>query len=143
MGLTIVMLYQHDILIKSGTLLVYMYIHGTSCIGGYHWDRGHQDNLSAVTITLLPYIIPISNFHQNVDYVVLTVQIVPSMIGEYHTGHQEHFYLEPQSALVVPGNDNELDVYCSVQSMNALQVRSLGRRQLINHHLVLYLINNH
>ena len=36
--------------------------------------------------------------------------------GELHTGAQEHWYLEPQSALCVPGEDKEMMVYASSQN---------------------------
>uniref|UniRef100_A0A8D2KYG3 FAD-binding PCMH-type domain-containing protein n=1 Tax=Varanus komodoensis TaxID=61221 RepID=A0A8D2KYG3_VARKO len=37
--------------------------------------------------------------------------------GEIHIGGQEHFYMEPQSVLVVPkGEDKEIDIYVSSQN---------------------------
>lgn len=36
--------------------------------------------------------------------------------GELYTGAQEHWYLEPQSALCVPGEDKEMMVYASSQN---------------------------
>uniref|UniRef100_A0A7M4EPV2 Aldehyde oxidase 3-like n=1 Tax=Crocodylus porosus TaxID=8502 RepID=A0A7M4EPV2_CROPO len=42
--------------------------------------------------------------------------------GEMHIGGQEHFYLEPNSVLVVPrGEDNEMDVYSSTQYSSNVQ----------------------
>ena len=36
--------------------------------------------------------------------------------GELHTGAQEHWYLEPQTALCIPGEDKEMMVYASSQN---------------------------
>ncbi|KYO33619.1 hypothetical protein Y1Q_0008773 [Alligator mississippiensis] len=42
--------------------------------------------------------------------------------GKMHIGGQEHFYLEPNSVLVVPrGEDNEMDVYSSTQYSSNVQ----------------------
>ncbi|XP_019378737.1 PREDICTED: aldehyde oxidase 3-like, partial [Gavialis gangeticus] len=42
--------------------------------------------------------------------------------GKMHIGGQEHFYLEPNSVLVVPrGEDNEMDVYSSTQHSSNVQ----------------------
>jgi xanthine dehydrogenase large subunit len=38
------------------------------------------------------------------------------LTGELHTGAQEHWYLEPQTALCVPGEDKEMMVYASSQN---------------------------
>ncbi|ESO85884.1 hypothetical protein LOTGIDRAFT_221063 [Lottia gigantea] len=40
---------------------------------------------------------------------------------EVYVGAQEHFYLEPQSSIVVPKENRELDVYCSTQSPHLTQ----------------------
>lgn len=42
--------------------------------------------------------------------------------GEVRCDRQEHFYLEPQSSLVVPKNEqNEVEVFCSAQGANGVQ----------------------
>ena len=43
--------------------------------------------------------------------------------GEYRTGFQEHFYLEPFSCVVYPRNEcDELDVYVTTQNRDNTQV---------------------
>ncbi|QZQ48282.1 xanthine dehydrogenase molybdopterin binding subunit [Erwinia persicina] len=41
--------------------------------------------------------------------------------GQFHIGGQEHFYLETQVALVVPGEDRALQVYSSTQNPTEVQ----------------------
>ena len=41
--------------------------------------------------------------------------------GELRTGSQEHWYLETQSCLVIPGEDNELKIYSSTQHPSETQ----------------------
>lgn len=41
--------------------------------------------------------------------------------GEFHIGGQEHFYLETQIALVVPGEDQSLQVFSSTQNPTEVQ----------------------
>ena len=36
--------------------------------------------------------------------------------GEIHTGAQEHMYMETQSTIAIPGEDQEITVICSTQS---------------------------
>ena len=58
--------------------------------------------------------------------------------GEFLFGGQEHFYLETQACLVRPnGEDGEMEVFCSAQDTNFLQV--------INHHeyRYMYIIRAH
>ena len=44
--------------------------------------------------------------------------------GEFRLGGQEHFYLETQACLAVPGGEaGEMEVYCSVQAPNTAQVQ--------------------
>ena len=44
--------------------------------------------------------------------------------GEYSTGYQEHFYLEPWSCLVVPrGENEEMDIIVTTQNLNIIQVQ--------------------
>ena len=43
--------------------------------------------------------------------------------GEYSTCLQEHMYIEPQAALVVPKiENNEIDVYCASHGISGIQV---------------------
>jgi len=39
-------------------------------------------------------------------------------------GGQEHFYLETQGSLVVPGEEHELTIYCSTQNPNKTQMKA-------------------
>ncbi|WP_312240695.1 xanthine dehydrogenase molybdopterin binding subunit [Pantoea sp.] len=41
--------------------------------------------------------------------------------GEFHIGGQEHFYLETQTALVIPGEDRSLQVFSSTQNPTEVQ----------------------
>lgn len=44
--------------------------------------------------------------------------------GEARSDRQEHFYFEPQSSLVVPKiEQNEIEVFCSAQGADSVQVR--------------------
>ena len=46
--------------------------------------------------------------------------------GEYTTGFQEHFYMEPQSALVVPkGEHDEMELFVSTQGLMDVQVKTV------------------
>jgi xanthine dehydrogenase molybdopterin binding subunit/xanthine dehydrogenase small subunit len=52
--------------------------------------------------------------------------------GSFRTGGQEHFYLETQAALAVPGEDGELNVISSTQNpseVQALVAHCLGLRE--------------
>ncbi|CAB3398476.1 unnamed protein product [Caenorhabditis bovis] len=42
--------------------------------------------------------------------------------GEISIGGQDHLYMEPQSSLVIPGEDNEFVVHCSTQGTGFTQV---------------------
>lgn len=42
--------------------------------------------------------------------------------GTARTGAQEHFYLEPQGALVIPQDNDEYIIYCSTQNPNETQL---------------------
>ena len=44
--------------------------------------------------------------------------------GEIRTGGQEHFYLEPHSVLVVPRDNDELQIFSSTQQPGELQRRT-------------------
>ena len=52
--------------------------------------------------------------------------------GSFRTGGQEHFYLEPQAALAVPGENGSILVYSSTQNPSEIQAmvaHCLGLRQ--------------
>ena len=52
--------------------------------------------------------------------------------GSLHTGGQEHFYLETQAALAVPGENGSISVYSSTQNPSEVQevvAHGLGLRQ--------------
>jgi xanthine dehydrogenase large subunit len=52
--------------------------------------------------------------------------------GTFHSGGQEHFYLEPQAALAVSGEGGQLVIHSSTQNPTEIQVvaaRCLGLRQ--------------
>jgi xanthine dehydrogenase large subunit len=52
--------------------------------------------------------------------------------GTFHSGGQEHFYLEPQAALAVPGEGGQLVIHSSTQNLTEIQAmaaRCLGLRQ--------------
>lgn len=44
--------------------------------------------------------------------------------GTMQTGGQEHFYLEPQCAIAIPHEDDEMEIICSTQSASFTQVNS-------------------
>ena len=41
--------------------------------------------------------------------------------GSYRCGGQEHFYLETHAVLVIPKEDNEMEVHCSTQNPTETQ----------------------
>ena len=41
--------------------------------------------------------------------------------GRIYVGGQEHFYLEGQAALAVPGEDGDVTIYCSTQHPSEIQ----------------------
>jgi xanthine dehydrogenase molybdopterin binding subunit/xanthine dehydrogenase small subunit len=54
------------------------------------------------------------------------------LTGTLHTGGQEHFYLETQAALAIPGEDGQMTVISSTQNPSEVQAtvaRCLGLRQ--------------
>jgi xanthine dehydrogenase large subunit len=56
--------------------------------------------------------------------------------GELHTGAQEHWYLESQVALCIPGEENEIQVYSSTQHPTETQalvaeVLGVGKNQVV------------
>ncbi len=46
--------------------------------------------------------------------------------GRIHIGGQEHFYLEGQAALAIPGEDEDVTVYCSSQHPSEIQHKVAG-----------------
>lgn len=57
--------------------------------------------------------------------------------GEVRTGPQEHFYLEPNSSLVVPSeSDTNLTIYCSTQAVNKTQMCCASATGLQAHKVV-------
>lgn len=44
-----------------------------------------------------------------------------SVEGEFHIGGQEHFYLETQTSIAVPRDAEELEIFCSTQSLTDVQ----------------------
>ncbi|KAL4225353.1 hypothetical protein ACF0H5_016042 [Mactra antiquata] len=51
--------------------------------------------------------------------------------GEYRTGHQEHFYLEPQSAYAIPKvESNEMEIHCPTQNASLTQETICGALNL-------------
>ena len=41
--------------------------------------------------------------------------------GTFTCGGQEHFYLEPQASLAIPGEDGQLIIHCSTQNPTEIQ----------------------
>ncbi|WP_414148719.1 xanthine dehydrogenase molybdopterin binding subunit [Erwinia sp. BNK-24-b] len=59
--------------------------------------------------------------HQRGDVQVALARADRRLQGEFHIGGQEHFYLETQIALVVPGEDRSLQVFSSTQNPTEVQ----------------------
>ncbi|WP_426957365.1 xanthine dehydrogenase molybdopterin binding subunit [Muricoccus radiodurans] len=58
-----------------------------------------------------------------------TLDAAPHRVsGTFHAGGQEHFYLEGQAALVVPGEDGDLTIHSSTQ--NPTEVQHMAARVL-------------
>lgn len=53
--------------------------------------------------------------------------------GRIVIGGQEHFYLEGQAALAVPGEDNDMTLYCSTQHPSEIQHKVATSLGLANH----------
>ena len=53
--------------------------------------------------------------------------------GRIIVGGQEHFYLEGQAALAVPGEDGDITVYCSTQHPSEIQHKVASALGLANH----------
>ncbi|WP_380178795.1 xanthine dehydrogenase molybdopterin binding subunit [Kalamiella sp. sgz302252] len=61
------------------------------------------------------------HIHQRGDAQAALKRAVHRLQGEFHIGGQEHFYLETQIALVVPGEDRSLQVFSSTQNPTEVQ----------------------
>ncbi|MDN4625998.1 xanthine dehydrogenase molybdopterin binding subunit [Erwinia sp. PsM31] len=59
--------------------------------------------------------------HQRGDAEAALARASHRLQGEFHIGGQEHFYLETQIALVVPGEDQSLQVFSSTQNPTEVQ----------------------
>ncbi|MBV4366878.1 xanthine dehydrogenase molybdopterin binding subunit [Erwinia phyllosphaerae] len=59
--------------------------------------------------------------HQRGDVQAALARADRRLQGEFHIGGQEHFYLETQIALVVPGEDRSLQVFSSTQNPTEVQ----------------------
>ncbi|MEI2264654.1 xanthine dehydrogenase molybdopterin binding subunit [Erwinia sp. CGal63] len=59
--------------------------------------------------------------HQRGDAEAALARASHRLRGEFHIGGQEHFYLETQIALVVPGEDQSLQVFSSTQNPTEVQ----------------------
>ena len=61
------------------------------------------------------------HIHQRGDVEAALARAPHRVQGAFHIGGQEHFYLETQTALVIPGEDNALQVFCSTQNPTEIQ----------------------
>lgn len=59
--------------------------------------------------------------HQRGDADAALARAAHRIQGEFHIGGQEHFYLETQVALVIPGEDRALQVFSSTQNPTEVQ----------------------
>ena len=59
--------------------------------------------------------------HQRGDAEAALARAPHRIQGEFHIGGQEHFYLETQTALVIPGEDDSLQVFSSTQNPTEVQ----------------------
>ncbi|MEN4976673.1 xanthine dehydrogenase molybdopterin binding subunit [Erwinia billingiae] len=59
--------------------------------------------------------------HQRGDAQAALARAAHRLQGEFHIGGQEHFYLETQVAMVIPGEDNSLQVFSSTQNPTEVQ----------------------
>ena len=56
-----------------------------------------------------------------------------SLSGRIEIGGQEHFYLEGQAALAIPGEDQDISVYCSTQHPSEIQHKVADCLGIPNH----------
>ncbi|MGK3137300.1 xanthine dehydrogenase molybdopterin binding subunit [Pantoea trifolii] len=61
------------------------------------------------------------HIHQRGDAEAALARASRRIQGEFHIGGQEHFYLETQTALVIPGEDDTLQVFSSTQNPTEVQ----------------------
>lgn len=59
--------------------------------------------------------------HQRGDVEAALARAPHRITGSFHIGGQEHFYLETQTALVIPGEDQQLQVFSSTQNPTEVQ----------------------
>lgn len=59
--------------------------------------------------------------HQRGDVEAALARAPHRISGSFHIGGQEHFYLETQTALVIPGEDQQLQVFSSTQNPTEVQ----------------------
>ncbi|WP_342755364.1 xanthine dehydrogenase molybdopterin binding subunit [Pantoea sp. MBD-2R] len=59
--------------------------------------------------------------HQRGDVQAALSRAAHRLQGEFHIGGQEHFYLETQVAMVIPGEDQSLQVFSSTQNPTEVQ----------------------
>ncbi|XP_053406229.1 xanthine dehydrogenase/oxidase-like [Mercenaria mercenaria] len=53
--------------------------------------------------------------------------------GEYQTGLQEHFYLEPYAALAIPKENQEIEVICTTQNLREEQAQVANLLNIAQH----------
>lgn len=61
------------------------------------------------------------HIHQRGDVEAALARAPHRIQGAFHIGGQEHFYLETQTAMVIPGEDDALQVFCSTQNPTEVQ----------------------
>lgn len=62
-----------------------------------------------------------AHVHQRGDADAALARAPHRVQGQFHIGGQEHFYLETQIALVIPGEDHSLQVFSSTQNPTEVQ----------------------
>ncbi|WP_419964048.1 xanthine dehydrogenase molybdopterin binding subunit [Pantoea vagans] len=61
------------------------------------------------------------HIHQRGDVDAALARAPHRVSGSFHIGGQEHFYLETQTAMVIPGEDQQLQVFSSTQNPTEVQ----------------------
>lgn len=67
------------------------------------------------------YFVQQPHVHQRGDADAALARAPHRIRGEFHIGGQEHFYLETQTAMVIPGEDESLQVFSSTQNPTEVQ----------------------
>ncbi|QGY29244.1 xanthine dehydrogenase molybdopterin binding subunit [Pantoea cypripedii] len=67
------------------------------------------------------YFVQQPHIHQRGDADAALARAPHRIQGSFHIGGQEHFYLETQTALVIPGEDANLQVFSSTQNPTEVQ----------------------